>query len=133
MSGIYNLLIKAERSFEAAGELLQSGHADFAASRAYYGCFYVAEALLLSKGLSYSRHSQVVAQYGRHFAKTGELDARHHRLLISAFSLRQTADYSAEPGSIEREDAEQTIKEGLQFLSDARSYLMQSPDAENEP
>jgi uncharacterized protein (UPF0332 family) len=32
-------------------------HADFAASRAYYGCFYTAEALLLSEGLSYSRHS----------------------------------------------------------------------------
>lgn len=76
-----NLLEKALRSFEAAGSLLEEGHADFAASRAYYGCFYTAEALLLSKGLSYSRHSQVVAQFGRNFAKTEELDAGYHRLL----------------------------------------------------
>lgn len=116
MDDVDNLLVKARRSLEAAGELLRSGHADFAASRAYYGCFYVAEALLLSKGLSYSRHSQVVAQYGQHFAKTGKLDTRYHRLLISAFSLRQTADYSAAPGSIESEDAEQLIEEGRQLL-----------------
>lgn len=82
MEILENLLAKAERSFEAAEGLLDDGHADFAASRAYYGCFYMAEALLLSKGLSYSRHSQVVAQFGRHFAKTEELDVLYHRLLI---------------------------------------------------
>ena len=54
-----NLLAKAQRSFEAAEGLLEDGHADFAASSAYYGCFYTAEALLLSKGSRYSRHSQV--------------------------------------------------------------------------
>lgn len=126
-----NLLTKADRSLEAAGELLRSGYADFAASRAYYGCFYVAEALLLSKGLSYSRHSQVVAQYGQRFAKTGELNAQYHRLLISAFSLRQTADYSAAPDSIEPEDAKQTIEGGRQFLSDARSYMNRPSDTES--
>ena len=41
-----NLLEKARRSFEAAENLLENGHADFAVSRAYYGCFYTAEALL---------------------------------------------------------------------------------------
>ena len=46
---------------------LRAGNSDFAASRAYYGCFYVAEALLLSEGLRFSRYGQVVAQYGRRF------------------------------------------------------------------
>jgi hypothetical protein len=35
-----NLFAKARRSFEAAEGLLVDGHADFAASRAYYGYFY---------------------------------------------------------------------------------------------
>ncbi len=103
--------------------MLEDGHADFAASRAYYGCFYVAEALLFSEGLNYSRHSQVVAQFGRHFAKTGELDARYHRLLIEAFRLRQVADYSAAPETVSKEDAEHTIREGKEFLDAAREYL----------
>jgi uncharacterized protein (UPF0332 family) len=118
-----NLLAKAQRSFEAAEGLLEDDHADFAASRAYYGCFYTAEALLLSRGLSYSRHSQVVAQFGRHFAKTGELDARYHQLLIEAFGLRQAADYSASPETVSEEDAEHTIREGKEFLAAAREYL----------
>jgi uncharacterized protein (UPF0332 family) len=76
-SGIIdNLLAKARRSLEVAEGLLEEGHADFAVSRVYYGCFYVAEALLISEGLSYSRHSQVVAQFGVRFAKTRELDPR---------------------------------------------------------
>lgn len=120
---IDNLLAKAQRSLEVAEGLMENGHADFAASRAYYGCFYLAEALLLSEGLSYSRHSQVVAQFGRHFAKTGQLDVRYHRLLIEAFRLRQVADYSAAPGTVSREDAEHTIREGEEFLKAAREYL----------
>lgn len=118
-----NLLAKAQPSFEAAEGLLEEGHADFAASRAYYGCFYTAEALLFSKGLSYSRHSQVVAQLGRYFAKTEELDAHYHRLLIEAFGLRQAADYSAAPETVSEEDAKHTIKEGKEFLAAAREYL----------
>lgn len=118
-----DLLVKAQRSFEAAESLLEDGHADFSASRAYYGCFYTAEALLFFKGLSYSRHSQVVAQFGRHFAKTEELDARYHRLLIEAFALRQAADYSATPETVSEVDAQHTIKEGKKFLAAAREYL----------
>ncbi len=123
-----NLFEKARRSFEAAESLLESGHADFAASRAYYGCFYTAEALLLSKGLSYSRHSQVVAQFGRNFAKTEELDSRYHRLLIEAFGLRQAADYAAAPETVSEDDAEHTIVEGKEFLAVAREYLGRQRD-----
>ena len=49
------LLEKARRSFAAADLLLGEGDAAFAASRAYY---YVAEALLLSEGLRFSRHGR---------------------------------------------------------------------------
>ena len=83
------LLEKAERSFAAADLLLDAGDADFAVSRAYYGWFYVAEALLLSEGLRYSRHGQVISQYGQRFAATDRLDRRFHRLLGRAFELRQ--------------------------------------------
>jgi uncharacterized protein (UPF0332 family) len=65
----------------------------------------------------------VVAQFGRHFAKTEELDASYHRLLIEAFGLRQAADYSATPETVSKEDAEHTIKEGKQFLAAAREYI----------
>jgi hypothetical protein len=40
---------------------------DFAASRAYSSLFYTAEALLLSRGLSYSSHPAVIASFGKEF------------------------------------------------------------------
>jgi uncharacterized protein (UPF0332 family) len=121
------LLLKAGRSFDAAESLLYDGYADFAASRSYYGSFYVAEALLLSEGQSYSRHSQVVAQYGRRFAKTFKMDQGYHRLLIESFELRQTADYSTSPEAVGPEDAQHTIAEGRRFLAAAREYLGRPP------
>ena len=122
MREVEALLEKAERSFAAADLLLDSGDADFAASRAYYGYFYVAEGLLLSEGLRYSRHGQVVAQYGRRFASTDRLDRRYHRFLSRAFDLRQLADYSAEV-DVDPAVVSELIEVGETFLAAARDYL----------
>jgi len=97
LSEVDVLLHKAARSLTAAERLLGEGDADFAAFRAYYGYFYIAEALLLRRGLSFSRHGQVIAQYGLHFAKTEKLPPRYHQAMIAIFSLRQAGDYQAEP------------------------------------
>jgi uncharacterized protein (UPF0332 family) len=43
------LVNQAKESFEAAQILYSSGYHGFAASRAYYSMFYVAEAFLLGK------------------------------------------------------------------------------------
>ena len=75
------LLHKAQESLAAARLLRQANYYDFAASRAYYGMFYAAEAALLALGLSFSKHSAVVAAFGRHLANR-ELVSRHlHRYL----------------------------------------------------
>lgn len=122
MSDIDLLLEKAGRSFGAAELLLDAGNADFAASRSYYGSFYIAEALLLTEGLSFSRHGQVIAQYGRLFAKTTRLDPRFHRLLDTGHDFRQTADYST--GAVLDPDiVNDLIREGRLFLEAAREYL----------
>lgn len=117
------LLDKAGRAFDAADLLLNSGHEDFAVSQSYYGFFYIAEALLLSKELRFSRHGQVAGQYGRLFAKTGGLDPRYHQLLIEIFRVRQVATYDAGPGTPTLEEVTGYIREVRVFLTDARSYL----------
>lgn len=122
MKEVEALLDKAQRSLKAAELLLEAGDADFATSRVYYGYFYIAEALLLSKGLSFSRHAQVISQYGLHFAKSGVLDRRFHRLLDEAFSLRQVADYSTEPAP-ESGKIRELIGQGEVFLRAAKEYL----------
>jgi uncharacterized protein (UPF0332 family) len=90
------LLEKAKRSLQVAEEILASGNPDFAASRVYYAYLYTAQALLATKGLEFSRHGQVIAQYGRHFSKTSTLDPRFHKAIGTAFEIRQLGDYEAE-------------------------------------
>jgi uncharacterized protein len=89
------LLRKADRSIAAAKKLLPSD-ADFAAARAYYAMFYVAEALLAERELRFSKHAGVHSAFGEHFAKTGLLDPKYHRWLIDAFDKRIAADYGIE-------------------------------------
>ena len=85
MNKIYDFFRKARYSLAAAELLTNEGYHDIAASRAYYAMFYVAEALLFSKGLAFSSHSAVIAAYGKEFARTGLLDPQHHQHLRDAF------------------------------------------------
>jgi len=59
--------------------LFDAGDLEFAAGRAYYAMFHVAQALLREKGFHYRKHAGVHAAYGEHFAKTGVLDRKYHR------------------------------------------------------
>ena len=119
-------LEKAGRSFSAAERLLADGDLDFAASRAYYGCFYIAYALLQSQGLSYSRHGQVIAQYGFHFSRTRLLEPAFHNLLDEAFNIRQSSDYAA-IAPAKPEQVLWVIEEGRRFLAAATEYLHPTP------
>lgn len=130
MTDIQGLLEKAARSFETAEIIVQSGAPDFASSRAYYGCFYIAEALLLSRGQKLSSHGQVISQYGLIFARTDELDRRFHQLLLRAFKIRQLADYQVEV-AVEEDEAVDLIRGGREFLRAASDYLANLPESQS--
>lgn len=123
-----DLLAKSERSFAAAELLLGAGDADFAASRAYYGYFYVAQGLLIHRGIRPSSHAGVVGQYGLHFAKTEVLERRFGRMLDRAFALRQLADYGAAPYAPPPDVVRELIDEGRAFLGAAREHLDRAGD-----
>ncbi len=102
--------------------MLAGGDADFAVSRAYYGCLYVAEALLFDEGLNVSTHAGVIGEYGRIFAKTERLDRDFHKLLNRAFRARQSADYDLD-FDLDEVEVRELIAEDEAFLYAATSYL----------
>jgi uncharacterized protein (UPF0332 family) len=109
------LLAKSARSLAAARELNRTGFPEFAVSRAYYAMFYVAEAFLITEGLSYSSHAAVIAAFGRLFAKTGRVPVAFHRYLIDTQDQRNRGDYDLDP-SLSESDAEQSIECARQML-----------------
>lgn len=116
------LLEKAARSIKAAERLLECGDTEFAAGRAYYAMFYVAEALLSERGLRFSKHAGVHSAYGEHFAKTGALDPMYHRWLLSAFNKRIAGDYGVE-ASFTKAEVREMVEQATEFLQTARRYL----------
>ncbi len=87
------LIDRARTTLEEARVLLESEHPLGAADRCYYAMFYAATALLRTKGLEPTSHRSLLASFGKEMVKSGEVDARYHRMLLDAFDLRQTADY----------------------------------------
>lgn len=120
---IQALLRKAERSLRASKILIESNDYDFSLSRVYYVMFYCAEALLLTKDLKFSKHSAIIAAFGRDFVKTGLLPQELHVYLIKAFRERQIGDYETiNLPSIE--DAEEMAEYAEAFLEATRAYLI---------
>jgi uncharacterized protein (UPF0332 family) len=66
---ISELIEKAKESLDAAKSLFEDGFYDFSVGRSYYAMFYTAEAVLLTKNLSFSKHSAVIAAFGKEFVK----------------------------------------------------------------
>jgi uncharacterized protein (UPF0332 family) len=92
---IQQLLNYADESHEAARLLINGGFIGFSAAQSYYTMFYLAQALLLSKGLKFSSHSAVIAAYGKEFSRTALLDQKFHRRLIVAEERREDGHYGA--------------------------------------
>lgn len=121
-SEIRALIEKAKESLDVAKKLVRDDHYDFAASRAYYAMFYIAEALLADLGQSYSRHSAVIAAFGREYSKTKKLPAKFHKQLIAAHNFRNVGDYGIE-AHVTEEQARSTCQWAKEFIAAAEKSL----------
>ncbi len=113
---------KARENVRAAKILQREACYDIAASRAYYAMFYIAQALLFTKGLVYSKHSAVIAAFGKEFAKTGLLDSKFHSRLVGAQDDRNLSDYGANV-NFPAIEAQKLIDQAEEFLTAAEAYL----------
>jgi uncharacterized protein (UPF0332 family) len=86
-------------------------------SRAYYAMFYAARAILIRDRVPVgSKHSAVVATFGREYAKSGKIEPRYHRMLIEDFEWRQKADYDVF-WHADRETAQGRVADAREFVS----------------
>lgn len=121
-SEIDRLIEKGERSLALSRDICKRGDYDFAVSRAYYAMFYLTEALLLTRELSFSSHSAVIAAFGQHFVKSGILPAHLHQYLREAFDKRSIGDYSSDI-TITKEEAETVLKQADEFIREIIKHL----------
>lgn len=122
---VNELLDKARRSIKTAEKIFKDGEVDFAGSRAYYAMFYVAEALLLERGLAFSSHSAIIANFGKEFAKTGILNPKFHNYLTKSQDRRNIGDYAIGKHLTE-EEVREMLTWAKEFLKAGENYLEQA-------
>jgi uncharacterized protein (UPF0332 family) len=121
-----DLLEMARDSLGAARALLDLGYYGFAASRAYYAMFYVAEAFLEGEELAFSKHSAVIAAFGREFARKGKVPTEFHRYLSDGQELRFSGDYGV-PRQVSTEEGRTAVDHAQQFIALAERLIGRLP------
>lgn len=109
------MLNKAHEKLTTAEIDFNNERFDDSISRAYYAVFHAISALLLSKGMHYSSHAQVIGSFNREFVKTKIFPKTFTRIIQRLFEERQIGDYDIE--------SEITFKDAQKNLSDARKII----------
>jgi uncharacterized protein (UPF0332 family) len=82
----------------------------------------MAEACLLTKNLSFSKHSGVLSAFNQHFIKTNIFHQQYFKMFYFAFEQRNAGDYKYVLDFPEKL-AERIINNAKDFLDVTRKYL----------
>jgi uncharacterized protein (UPF0332 family) len=93
--------------------------------------FYVAEAFLEGEGMSFSKHSAVIAAFGQHLARPERVPPEFHRFLLEAQELRHRGDYG-DRHSVTIEQAQEQIARAERFLQLAERMIGPLPPVAHE-
>jgi uncharacterized protein (UPF0332 family) len=119
---VESLINRARKYIKSAATLIAEEDYESSVSRSYYAMFYCIEALLLTKGLSFSSHKGVISSFGQFFVKTGIFDKELSREVNRAFEKRQLGDYEY-TFVISSVEAEEILKSARGFKEKVESYL----------
>jgi uncharacterized protein (UPF0332 family) len=92
---VADLLARAEEALASARLEARAGHLRFAVNRAYYACFYAANAILLAEGRHFVKHAGVRSALHQFLINTGRLSRAHGQTFDTLFDGRHEADYGA--------------------------------------
>ena len=124
MKETHELIKRARRYLKSSAMLLKDEDFESSVSRTYYAMFYSAEAVLLTRNLSFSSHKGVISAFGEHFIKTDIFPKEMGRELNRAFEKRQIGDYEY-TFTISVDEAKQMLQSGKEFVNAVTEWLEQ--------
>ena len=95
--------------------MLDNNKSIAAVNRMYYAIFYEVIALLLTKGLSSSKHSCVRSLFNKEFVKPGIISEEYGDFYNRMFGFRQRGDYE--------DFVEFDCEEVKRWLSEAKDFI----------
>ncbi len=119
---VRSLLTKSRHKLEAAKDLYKDNWFDDAVSRAYYAVFHAMNAVLISRGLSFSSHAQTIGVFNREFVKSGVFPKEYSQIIQDLFEDRQAGDYDVDT-IIDEQAARESIDKAEIVISGIEQYL----------
>lgn len=116
------MFAKAESKLKTARIDFNGGQYDDVVSRAYYAVYHAISALLFSKGLVFSSHSQTIGAFNKEFIKTGVFSKEVTRVIQNLFDDRQIGDYDFDI-SFDKQTAEEGINNAEKLLEQIKTHL----------
>ncbi len=116
------MLSKACEKLKTARIDLDNERYDDSVSRSYYAVFHAISAVLLSKGLHFSSHSQTIGAFNKEFIKSKEFPASFTKIIEKLFNERQTGDYDFET-YLDVDIAKEDLAEAEKIIDACETYL----------
>jgi uncharacterized protein (UPF0332 family) len=115
----------ARESLESAASNIEHGFYSTAINRAYYAVFYAASGLLLTKDISRSKHSGVIAAFRQHFVGPGVIEREYSDLYGDVLDARAGSDYDMafEPDEVA---AKERLDDARRFVERVSHQLLES-------
>lgn len=116
------LLSLAREKLSAAEGLSRMGFYRDAVSRAYYGMYHAAQALLLAYGKKAVGHAGTISAFNHHFVKTGKIPIKFTEWFSALKESREFADYES-LRKFTKMDVKKAIKETEEFIKVAEKLI----------
>lgn len=116
-------LEKARNTLLDAKKFIGNATLESTVNRIYYAMFYSVNALLITKGLSSSKHSRVRALFNKEIVNKGLTERPWGRFYSNMFDNRQEGDYK-DFVKFEKEDVEMWLKKAEEFVNKIEELTM---------
>jgi len=116
------MIEKSKRALCAAEQHLIHRDADFASSKAYYAVFHLMQAVLLTKGRTYSKHAGVASGFSENFIKTGVFPLAFGEAIQRLRKDRELGDYGYQL-SVTLDEATRDVKIATEMVESLGKYL----------
>lgn len=117
------IMTKSKDTLKIAKKLFEQGYYSDSISRVYYAVFHSLQAILLTIGLSFSKHSGIIGSFNKEFIHKEIFPKNFHKIIERLFKDRQIGDYEYEE-DLNFDDAKQDIDDAENIIMSIERYLI---------
>ena len=118
-------LKKAKDTLSDSKKYIENATPESTVNRIYYSMFYAVNSLLITRGLSSSKHSGVLAIFNREIVNKGHLEKKWGEFYSDMFKRRQKGDYQ-DFVEFERQDVKAWLKKSEEFIDKIAKLAMKN-------